>query len=372
MQIPNISFVVNSALKRVINEYEDLLKSNKQLSLLTLFNSGNFNFDIFCKDFEPHPDISQLKKSTTNFGEKYRILLPDADAYITCSMFLFPGAPFDKIILLSKLYAVDFYLNDKMGRDARPTNQEMKMLYEIRNRLVAMGNELKQQSKASPAEIANIEVLQQISDSSPKGWFENFLNLYLNHINIAHQPYDLITLGKIQSIEDYINMRADISGMPHTVSLIESANSNYLDWDLLTKFELADEIKKVNEIVSYIGALTNDFFSFEKEVIDSQCDSNLIFIVLLNNFRMKLEEAIEVASHIIRNLLNDYSESVTLISKRLNNNDISEISKIEISGYLSGLKSVLQACWTWQTYTQRYKRPSSLWLETQAKEAVTI
>jgi hypothetical protein len=372
MQVQNISLLVGSAMRSIQQKYTELISLKQPISLLTLFNSGNFHFDLYCKDFVPHPKIAELKKSTTSFGEKFGILLPNADAYITCAMFLFPAAPIEKIVLLSKNYAVDFYLNDKMGRDTKATTQEMKMLYEIRDRLSSIGSNLELKPKASLAEMANIEVLQQIADSSPKRWFDNFLHLYLRHINIAHQPYDLITLKHIQSVEEYSNMRADISGMPHTVALIEYAMSVFLDWDLLANIGLAEEIRKVNEIVSYIGALTNDLFSFEKEVIDNGSDSNLIFIVLINNFRMQLDEAIDVAGHIIRNLLNEYNTSIASIEDRLNHSTISEISKNEISRYLSGLKSVLQACWMWQTYTQRYKRPSSLWIETQIRKTVTL
>ncbi|MVT07708.1 terpene synthase family protein [Chitinophaga tropicalis] len=368
--VQHVSSVVNTALHRIQQQYTELINANQSISLLSLFNSGNFDFDLYCSDYTPHPAIAELKKSTTSFGEKYGILLPDADAYITCAMFLFPAAPLEKIIILSKNYAVDFYLNDKMGRDARPTNQEMKILYEIRDRLSSIGNDLKLQPKASLAEIANIEVLQQIADSSPKDWFDHFIRLYLDHINIAHQAYDLVTLGHLQSIEEYIYMRADISGMPHTVSLIEYANSAFLDWDLLHRIGLAEDIRNLNETVSYIGALTNDLFSFEKEVIDNGSSSNLIVIVWVNNFRMRLDDAIEVAGHIIRNLLADYNETITAVNDRLNQCTISEMSKIEISRYLSGLKSVLQACWRWQTYTSRYKRPLSLWQETQTRETV--
>ncbi|OMP80027.1 terpene synthase family protein [[Flexibacter] sp. ATCC 35208] len=371
MQIHKLSIDVPQALNRVKLQYEELLNAKRSFSLHSIFNCGKFQFDEYCNDFAPHTDTI-IKNSTASFGERYQILLPDADAYITCCMFLFPNAPQENILLLSKNYAVDFYLNDKMGRDVKPSSQEMKELYEIRDRLATLTTDLKLYPNASAAEIANIEVLKQISDLSPSQWFNKFLKQYLNHIDIAHQPYDIVRNGNMQSIEDYIRIRVEISGMPHTVTLIEFAHSNFLDWELLESIGLADDMRKLNEIVSYVGALTNDFFSFEKEVIDRQSDSNLIFVVLINNFRMRLDEAIEVAGHIISNLLNDYENSLTQIRDRLNVSNISEVSKNQINKYLNGLKSVLQACWTWQTYTQRYKRTYSLWEETRKKEAIII
>lgn len=372
MQAANVPNVVVTALRTIKLQYAELLNSTIPISLLSLFNSENFQFDAYCSDYAPHPEISTLKKSTTSFGEKYGILLPDADAYITCSMFLFPEAPLDKIITISKNYAVDFYLNDKMGRDARPANHEMQVLYAIRDRLAAIGSDLQLKDGASLAEKASIEVLKEIADGAPKSWFDNFLRLYLAHINVAHQSYDLNSLGYIQSIEDYIRMRADISGMPHTVAMIEYADGVFLDWDLLAQIGIAEEVKRAGETVAYIGALTNDFFSFEKEVIDNQSDSNLIFLVLVNNFRMRLDEAIQVAGHIIRDLLADYAAAMDLIEDRIQQSAISALSKTDLHRYLKGLKYVLQACWTWQTYTQRYKRPSSIWQQTSRKEKVTV
>ncbi|PUZ28628.1 hypothetical protein DCC81_03855 [Chitinophaga parva] len=370
MLVPNVPNVVAVALHAIHQQYAESLKTTKQVSLLSLFNSENFQFDLFCSDAAAHPEMATLKQRTTSFGQQYGILLPDADAYITCSMFLFPEAPLQKIITISKNYAVDFYLNDKMGRDAKPTNQEMQVLYEIRDRLAAIGNDLRLSRGASLAETANVEVLQEIANGAPKSWFDHFLRLYLTHIDAAHKSYDAATLGYIPSVEAYIKLRADISGMPHTVAMIEYANSCFLDWDELESAGLATDVKKANETVSYVGALTNDLFSFEKEVIDSASDSNLVFIVLANNFRMRLDEAIQVSGHIIRQLLADYTETIQRIEDSMET--LPEMSKTNLTNYLKGLKAVLQACWTWQTYTQRYKRPVSIWQETSQKEKVTM
>jgi hypothetical protein len=371
MQPGQNSAAVNTAMDRILNEYAQLKKLTP-LSLLSLFNSPEFQFDGFCTDFSPHPNLKELKEKTLNFGEQYGILLPNAEYYVTCAMFLFPKTTLEKIVRLSRNYAVDFYLNDTMGREATPTGDEKKVLYEIRDRLAALGTDLHPNGDISLAEKANIEVLAEISATSPAGWFDRFLRSYLHHIDLAHKAYDCASLGYIPMIEEYIETRCHISGMPHSVLLIEYSNDLYLDWDLLQQAGVAEDLQRLNWTVSLVGALTNDLFSFEKEVIDNRSDSNLVVIILLNNFRMKLEEAITVAGFIVRDLLIDY---IRLSGKITGSMDASGLlpagAKEGLQIYLSGLKAVLQACWMWQTYTKRYKREGSIWQESHIRgEAV--
>lgn len=368
----SVSAVVDAVMERIQNEYADLKKSTNY-SLSSLFDSNQFHFEQYCQDFQPHPQMAELKKNTIDFGNQYDILLNDAEQYITCAMFLFPTAPMEKIVLLSKNYAVDFYLNDTMGRDAKPTTEEQQRLYAIRDRLAARGKELNPDGDASFAEVANIKVLEEIANTSPASWFNEFLHQYLYHIDVAHRSYDAATLGYIPSVEEYVTRRCYISGMPHSVSLVEYSNNVFLDWDRLDKAGWADDLKKIGWTVSLIGALTNDLFSFEKEVIDHRSDSNLVVLIVLNNFRMTLEEAIHVAASIIRRLLDDYHHYLFRIQERMATGPgIEDQQKEYLRIWLDGVKAVLQACWTWQTFTKRYKRAGSIWQETAATGAVPI
>lgn len=363
----NTAVVVSSVMERIHSEYSEALAG--PASLQHLFHSEVFDFEEYCRDFYPHPDIGRLKQLTLQFAQQYGILLPNAENYITCVMFLFPQAPLEKITRLSKNYAIDFYLNDTMGRETKPTEEERKHLYEVRDRLSALSSELDPAGTASLPERANIEVLAEIGATAPGAWFDRFLRSYLYHINVAHKTHDAVAAGAIQTVEEYIEMRNQISGMPHTIALIEYCNDRYLDWGVLREAGMAREVERINDTVSLIGALTNDLFSFEKEVIDHNTDSNLLPVIILNNFRMRLTEAISVAGSIIRDLLIDY----TGLFDSINNKAavLREPDKETLAAYLRGLKSVLQACWTWQKSTKRYKRDRSVWVETGSHELVT-
>ena len=51
---------------------------------------------------------------------------------------------------------------------------------------------------------------------------------------------------------------------------------------------------------------------------------------------------------------------------------LSEADKANLQNYLRGLKSVLQACWMWQSVTKRYKRNRSIWEETAIDKVVAM
>src|SRR5258708_27073832 len=268
----NVRAVTSSAMNRIQNEYARLTGQNFCLSLLEAFDSPAFNIETYCQDFHPHPQMAEMIRTIIGYGKAAGILLPNAEHYLTCALYLFPDASPEKILLIARNYAVDFYLNDTMGREFRSTSEERQQLNTIRARLAARADWTSADEATSTAERANLEVLAAIARTSPASWFESFLALYLKHLSVAHKSYDCISLGSIPKIEEYIDLRSDISGMPHTVSMIEYSQDNYLDWPLLEIAGLADDIRELGTTVSLTGALMNDVFSFEKEVIDNRSE----------------------------------------------------------------------------------------------------
>lgn len=365
--------ITSSAMNRIQQEYARLIDSDYCVSLLDLFDSDDFNIEHYCRDYHPHPQMAEIIRNVIGYGNAMGILLPNAEHYLTCALYLFPDASPEKILLIARNYAVDFYLNDTMGREYRSTSEERQRLNAIRSRLAAVSSVnvpvTRAGEGASAAERANLDVLAEMERTSPADWFESFLSLYLKHLSVAHQSYDALSLGHIPSIEEYISIRGDISGMPHTVSLIEYSQDNYLDW--VGQAGLAAELAEMNTTVSLIGALMNDIFSFEKEVIDNRSDSNLLAIIVLNNFKMELREAISVATTIVRNLLIEYERSVQLIGSTIDAMPEGPESE-KVRRYLDGVRKCVQTCWLWQVDTRRYKRVRSIWKETTLSAPVVV
>ncbi|HEY4111440.1 terpene synthase family protein [Puia sp.] len=367
----NVRAVTVAAMDRIQNEYARLIGQDFGLSLLEAFDSSAFHLDAYCRDYHPHPQMEEIMRTIIGYGRSAGILLPNAEHYLTCALYLFPDASPEKILLIARNYAVDFYLNDTMGREFRSTSEERRRLNEIRARLVERTDVESVDEAASAAERANLDVLAEIAGTSPGSWFESFLGLYLKHLSVAHKSYDCISLGYIPSIPEYIGIRADISGMPHTVSMIEYSQGNYLDWPMLEATGLAGEMRALAWTVSLIGALMNDVFSFEKEVIDNRSDSNLVAIIVLNNFRMELREAMSVAVTIVRNLLAEYAQTAGVIREKIGR--LADVRQREVlSWYMEGVCKCVQTCWLWQVETRRYKRARSIWRETVLSGSVVV
>jgi hypothetical protein len=166
--------------------------------------------------------------------------------------------------------------------------------------------------------------------------------------------------------------RAHISGMPHTVKLIEFSSGVFIHREELNRFGIQAEFERLNWVVGLIGCLMNDLFSFEKEVIDNHSDSNLVTILMLNDLRMDLITALKQGCAIVQNLLVEFAGLIQQIGAKISTIvDESVISLQEkLDTYLLGVKKCVQACWTWQVYTKRYKRPYSIWQETLTPETV--
>ena len=361
-----------ASMARIITEYRVLSKANVTFSLGQQLEIKST--DILNEAFSPHPFSSALKKTAMDFCEKYGIWLPESEHYITCAMYLFPGAPIFRILPIIKNNAIDFYLNDVMGREVfcQLTSENQKFYAEIKHRMSNLAECFQQHRNSHPVEIANLETLVEMEYISPASWFAEFIELYCYHIAIAHRDGNSIGMNYIQSLEEYINQRSHISGMPHTVKLIEFGYGTFLHREELDVSGVMEDFEAMNKIVSLIGCLMNDLFSFEKEVIDNRSDSNLISILMLNDAKLSLSEAIYSGCGVVKDLLMQYSSLFKRLSRVESDSDSASFlafqEKLKI--YLQGVKRCVQACWTWQVSSMRYKRVRSIWKETQLAEAL--
>jgi hypothetical protein len=358
----NVQAASCAVLDRILPEYREIATSRSPFSLLELLSPVRARLDEYCKPFVPHPDADLLKRNIRTFCDSYGIWLPGAEHYITCAMYLFPSAELSRIIPVVKNNVIDFYLNDIMGREVFPHLPLLqKTLYSnIKERMSALVRRRALNADAKPIEIANFEMLNEIASTSTQKWFNEFLKLYCYHIGLAHKDCNSSGIGYIPTADEYFELRCHVSGMPHTVMLIEYSTGSFLDWKLLDRLGISDDLHRINWVVSLIGCLMNDLFSFEKEVIDNACDSNLVMILLLNNQEMSLRSAMLAASSIVRNLLAEFFSLLGRIK------DIAQDAEDQntLHEYLIGLERCVQASWVWQVYTKRYKRPGSIWKET--------
>lgn len=364
----SVQVATRIALIRVQQDYADMLKSGS-FSLRELFNPDNFDLSDYCRRYNPHPQTEQLVEVVKDFGERFNIWLPNARHYVTSALFLFPDADFQRATALVKNLATDYYLNDTMGREIYKylSKEQQLQARELISRITSLDEELQTVPHALGVELANVEMLSEIRNISPLPWFVEFLKLYLYHIEVTHRDNSAAALGYMPTVEEYISMRKHTSGMPHIISLAEYSDNKFLNWNWLADVKLDAHLRRIHRAVALFGCLTNDLFSFEKEVIDRNADPNLVMAVAMNNPEMSFTEIIQYAASIVRNVLTDFLSLTGRIRIRIESLPASAETDT-LATHMGTMEKIVQATWMWQVYTKRYKREQSIWTETRLHE----
>jgi hypothetical protein len=359
---------VSSIFERARHDYRELVQS-ATMSLKELFSPPHFCFDEFCKGFHPHADSARLTQLAQHFGEEHDIWLPNAKAHVSCALFLYPAAHPDRMFAIMKNLIMDFYLNDVMGRDlfkSLSANQQ-RDARKLIGSMAGIRDSLIVPPDAQPIEHLNARVLREFRENSPDSWFRSFFDFYCHHLNITHTDRNSEALGYIPGVDEYIDSRCHYAGMYHIVLWVEYNNARFLDWDRLADLGLASPLRRLHWLTTAFGALSNDLFSFEKEVIDEGSDSNLVMILMLNNRHLSLQESIAGACRIVRNMVSELSGILQSVRQRIDSLEQSDpgVSSL-LAGHIEGVCRCIQASWLWQCHTVRYKRAQSLWEETQS------
>ncbi|WP_127132548.1 terpene synthase family protein [Pseudoflavitalea rhizosphaerae] len=364
----SVQVATRIALIRVQRDYAGMVKS-EAFSLRELFNPDDFDLADYCRQYNPHPQTEKLVDVVKEFGERFSIWLPNARHYVTSALFLFPDADFQRATALVKNLATDYYLNDTMGREIYKylSTEQQREARELIARITSLDEELLTIPEALGVELANVEMLSEIRDISPLSWFMEFLKLYLYHIEVTHRDNSAAALGYMPTVEEYISMRKHTSGMPHIISLAEYSDNKFLDWNWLAEVKLDAHLRRVHRVVALFGCLTNDLFSFEKEVIDRNADPNLVMAVAMNNPEMSFTEIIHYAASIVKNVLTDFLALKDRIHNKIQSLPASEETDT-LTTHMGTLEKIVQASWMWQVYTKRYKREQSIWTETRLQE----
>lgn len=355
-----------SVLDRIKCEYAEMVHV-RTFSLKELFSPHAFVFDEFCGNFSPYPQSEELQRLSEAFGREYGVWQAHTKYYINCAFLLYPRGQFDRMLTILKNLTVGFYLNDLMGRDLFKflSAEEKKRARKLIKNMADLDEAADPGRGAGPVEIANAIALREFRDAAPREWFLKFKRLYSYHLKITHRDCDTDAVGYLPEVDEYITRRCHLAGMNHIVLWVEFSDGRFLDWGLLKKHSLSLKLERLHWLSAAFGALSNDLFSFEKEVIDNSSDSNLVAIVAMNKPYLNLREAIEESSEIVRNVVTELAALLDSMP--------AEISRLEptqpaladtLLTHLKGLVRFIQASWLWQLQAKRYKRANSIWRET--------
>jgi terpene synthase-like protein len=361
------------SLDRIRSEYHHLVHS-QTFSLAALFSPEDFRFNEFCRSFSAYPQSDELLEVTEIFGKQFGVWQAHTRYFINCGFLLYPFAHPGRLLTILKNLTVGFYLNDVMGRDVfqfLPPQQQRESRNLI-TKMVHLDENIPLSRYDNPIETANTLVMREFRDASPEAWYRKFKYLYNHHLHITHRDCNTDAVGHVPKVDAYVERRCHLAGMRHIVLWVEFSDGRFLDWDLLKEYRLARKMERLHWLSAAFGALSNDLFSFEKEVIDNGSDSNLVAIIALNNPFLSLKDAIGRSSELVRDLMAELIALLATMETEIDRLTLKDHALAEdLSIHLKGIVRFIQASWLWQLHAKRYKRQLSIWNETTlAKEAV--
>lgn len=345
----------------VEEQYQNLLMGESQgFSLTALLSLSQKT-----AGFKPHRQARVVEDRVAQFARKYGIWLADrAEHYNTMTAYLHPNtSDEERLYYLGAYYAVLFFIDDVMGNEFRPemTDQENRRADYEMQALLAF---LKTGTMNLPSKLLppTLEVLQGFRKLGDAAWLKHFFDFTFQHLELAVKDLDSSGLGYTLPVETYVEMRNHVSGMYPAVLMMEFAEDNYLPRAELQAANLQADITRLEYLCAALGGLVNDFFSFEKEVIEARSDFNLIPVMMMND-KLSLEDAIHAAAAYTNQLCDEYYTLAQSVRERASAYAWGE----RVLRHIAAMDASNQAVWVWQMETERYLRDASIFCELRAQ-----
>jgi hypothetical protein len=157
------------------------------------------------------------------------------------------------------------------------------------------------------------------------------------------------TAGTVPDFDSYLTQRAEDSGMYTCVDLVEFAQEGReLPRDVLATAEL----RRMRELCTRVVALSNDVFSYEKEVLWSRNPNNLVHVLQVHQ-GLGLEASVAEAIQVV----NADVACFQVCEERLLESGL--LNDARVAFYVEGMKAWMRGNVCWSLLTGRYCSPTS-------------
>jgi hypothetical protein len=338
-------------------QYQELLHEDRW-SLRALFSTDDCDIAQYCSSFRPNRFGARACAEVEAFCRRHRIWLERGGAaYNSMTPYLHPRTiSLARMTTIGIYNAILFALNDTVGREkfshlSEAERAQAQLEVDRLCRLFESGRI--RPDNSTPIVEATVEFLTTLTDQAEPVWLERFRASTIDHLRSAIRDQNVGARGDLLSVDDYIALRNEVSGMYPAIQLCEFARDTTLPWDRLAAAGLAEDLRTLERLTAEVGALMNDVFSFEKEVIVDRSDFNLISILLLNTPGATLADAVLGAAQIVRERFTDFRGLRQDLLDRCP--ALSPPLAAAVTAYADDLDQCVQASWVWQCATSRYK-----------------
>jgi hypothetical protein len=348
-------------------QYNNLLSARPSgISLRNILELGRIS-----PKFSPHPNADLSNANVKAFAQKYGIWLDGLGEHnVTMTPYLNRSAISEpRLTLAGKVNCILFYLDDTVGTEQQKnlTSEEKESAKQIMRDLLAILETGQLNRQPTNLERATIEVVKELAALTNPIFMNRLIEFVYRHLELGTVDQDTGATSKVLDPDTYIEMRNHVSGMYPTIVMMEMTSDNFVTREDYERVGVYENIERLRYLCATLGAIVNDCFSFEKEVIDAKDDFNLITVIMLNDPQFNLYKAILSAAEIINNFTREFFDIAVRIRRKCANTDLSD----RISEHVSALTDSVEATWHWQISTERYRRDNSIWQETR-KAAPTV
>lgn len=204
-------------------------------------------------------------------------------------------------------------------------------------------------TRVTPLERFTHHLRERMSRLASEAWLERFVRdvedyLYRGTLLAARHW----AAGTVPGLEPYIEQRAMDSAMYTALDLVEFAQEGQELPEALFQQPL---VQRMRHLCTRVVALTNDLFSFEKEVLWHRNPNNFVHVLRVNQ-RLGLEEAIGEAIGIINA---DTDAFLSCEEALLEQGPVDP----RVLSYVEGMKAWIHGNVRWSLVTGRYSSPTS-------------
>lgn len=204
-------------------------------------------------------------------------------------------------------------------------------------------------ARATPLERFTHHLRERMSRLASEAWLERFARdvedyLYRGTLPAARHW----AAGTVPQLEPYIEQRAMDSAMYTALDLVEFAREGQELPEALFQQPL---VQRMRHLCTRVVALTNDLFSFEKEVLWHRNPNNFVHVLRVNQ-RLELEEAIGEAMGVINA---DTDAFLACEEALLEQGPVDP----RVLSYVEGMKAWIHGNVRWSMVTGRYSSPTS-------------
>ncbi len=365
------TLVDRERLLYVKQEYQELVReaaAGTSFTLRDAFDCDDFSIVDYCRNFNPNPVSVEVQNASKVWAGRFNLWIPGISEYCYDVMsYLYPSADLNRLSIIGRLFAVNWYINDTFGREQiANSGREKEEIYNRARRLVKISETMTVPADSTLVEQACLEALNEIHAAGvPENWFSQFRERWVGHLQMICRDSSNHSQGLIPTTEEYLLTGTYRSGTQHLLTLSEFAQNRFLDWGMLHSHGLTNRIRRIWWLAAVISGGSNDIFSFEKECIECSVDSNMIILLILNKRELSLRRAIALAMSIIRNQMVEFMEHVRFLYTWCENQPTTEDGIVAVQAFLQSREWNIMTDWLWQVLSKRYKRHDSIFVETR-------